>query len=88
MAADVLRRCPGCDGLVTATSVYKTPDHLVAKGVRPIGFTWQHRNPLDDMDCPMVEEGAVEPHPDAPKLSGGQFGQVINVDFKNKKRLD
>jgi hypothetical protein len=63
---------------------------MVANGARPFGHTWVHRNPAHDEGCYAIEDGMVEPHPDnLAKINANQsMAQVINVDFKNKKRLD
>jgi hypothetical protein len=70
--------CPGCKGKL------ELPED---------GEDWQHVGPRS-LDCPMLgddvpededESSALDSHP---SLMSKQFGKVINVDFKNKKRLD
>jgi hypothetical protein len=75
---DLTIDCPGCKGKLTLPET---------------GEDWVHVGPRS-MDCPMLgedvpeDEDAASPLDTHPSLAGKQFGKVINVDFKNKKRLD
>lgn len=78
--------CPKCKGTL---------------GINTDKMEWKHVGP-HSVDCPIRAEEPIEhidlirnhmTHPDIEEedespISQEQFGQVINVDFKNKKRLD
>lgn len=70
--------CPGCKGML------ELPEH---------GEDWQHVGPYS-LNCPLLgedepeDENETSPLDTHPSMSAQQVGKVINVDFKNKKRLD
>lgn len=80
MAADILRPCNGCGGVLIATRF---------DGTR---HDWIHKNPSDENYCPHVMAGRIRSTLPAveknSQILSPQLADVINVDFVNKKRVD
>ena len=93
MTADILRACPGCGGTIVATSTFRNHPEFIEDGAPPFFHHWMHRTPEHDNDCPLMgETSSLKPNPanvnSKNENSNQSMAQVINVEFKNKKRLD
>jgi hypothetical protein len=88
MTAEILRACPGCGGTLIATATFRNHPELIEDGAPAFFHHWMHRTPEHDNDCPLMDESpSLKPNP-ANVNRNQSMAQVINVDFKNKKRLD
>lgn len=86
---DGVAECPGCDGIVGVKLADMMWDHITPNSDNcrlKEHYPMEHRYFMGVLNT-HNEHAQKAPNPQE-NLSNEQFGNVIHVDFKNKKRLN